>query len=372
MSLTAIPGFGLTLPLLPHIANSPQFATSAIAATGDKFAWIGRFWHKARAAKSVRRVGFRFSTVTKAGGSAMTLSLQDVDLAAGPPWRPDGTQDQTVAIANADASFVTNAWYRSGALSADRSVAPGDWLAVVLEYDGSGRLGSDTVSVSGLSVGSIQHNTGVSRQVSGTWAVQAYLANVVLECDDGTFGTLMGAVPCSAVSSTAYNTGSAADELAMEFQVPVEVKCDGFVCGIEPGASADFDVVLYDSGGSAVATVGHDANAVRATGAHCFVFVPLASELTLAANSTYRLSVKPTTANSVRVHYYDVSDAAHFQAFGGEAFKFASRADGGAWATTATRRPWFALSISAVHDGSGGSGLAGAIIGPGSVIRGGF
>jgi hypothetical protein len=146
------PGLFFPSPV-QNMGTAPGFANSLlIDATGEKIAFIGRFWNKDRATKNITKVGFCFGAVTKAGGSGLTVSLQNVNLGAGPPFRPDEIQDQTVAIANGDAAFATNTWYQTAALSTNRTVAFGELLAVVIEYNGAGRLGSDSVVVRGTSV----------------------------------------------------------------------------------------------------------------------------------------------------------------------------------------------------------------------------
>jgi len=125
-----------------------------IDATGEMAAFCGRVWFSARSGtKNLSRVGFRFGAVTKSGGSGLTVSLQDVTLSAGPPMQPDGTQDQTVAIANGNASFASNTWIRTGTFSASRTVTYGDLLAVNVEYDGGGRTNPDSVIVNTIVAG---------------------------------------------------------------------------------------------------------------------------------------------------------------------------------------------------------------------------
>ena len=116
----------------PEIISLSNFSqgNGTIDLTGEKYGWTGTVWWKDRSVTSrdIRRARFLFGTVTKASGSALTFSLQNFDLANGPPGRPDGTQDQTVAIANADAGFASNTYYTTGNLSADRTVAFGEQL----------------------------------------------------------------------------------------------------------------------------------------------------------------------------------------------------------------------------------------------------
>lgn len=354
---------------------SPASATLATAllidATGEKVAFCGRVFNKDRSSKNIHAVGFRFGTVTKAGGSVLTVSLQDVDLANGPPMRPDETQDQTVTIANANASFATNTWIQTAAFSADRTVAFGELVAVVIEFDGGGRLGSDSVVISaafGIGAQANYHQCSASAKVGAgpAWTETSEVPNIILEFSDGTFGTLIGAFPFMSSSSVSFKQDTAgSDEYALEFQVPFPCKVDGFWINCAVAANTNnFDVVLYD-GTSAMTngTVTVDANAVNVAASTMRTLVGnFAAEITLAANHTYYLAVKPTqTTGNVLLFYVDVNDANHFQALaGGTAWRLSSRLDLGSWAAaTTTRRPLMGLHVSSLDDGvqtGGGSG----------------
>lgn len=367
MAFQQIPGDGLWLPAIPRIAiGAPSFTSMLIDATGEKAAFCGRVFRKDRAAsKDITKVGFRFGTVTKAGGSGLTVSLQDVSLTAGGPIQPDETQDQTVAIANGDAGFTSNAWYQTGALSANRTVSHGDLLAVVVEYDGGGRLGADAVNLTGLNVVS---NADVAYPASvlktAGWAIASLLPNVILEFTDGVLGTLCDAWPCSATAGvTAYNSGSTPDENALEFQLPFTAKAEGaWLLLNQANSSSDWDLVLYE-GTTAKATTSIDGN--TGSTATRFVYIPFATEVTILANTPYRLSLKPTTANNVQLFYFDVSAANHLQAHaGGPTWALTTRTDAGSWAAiTTTRRPMMGLKFSQFDDGAGGGGGRASIIG---------
>jgi hypothetical protein len=354
--LAYVPVSGVFYPDPPPLTTGAT-TSSVIDATGEKIAWIGRVWNKDRASKSIRKVGFRFGTVTKAGGSGLTVSLQNVDTANGPPFQPDGTQDQTVAIANGDAGFASNSWYQTGALSADRSVSFGELIAVVVEYDGSGRLGADAVNFTNPAASISPALQGVSL-LTASWAAVAVLPSIILEFSDGTFGTVESALPTSTGLSTVnVNSGSTPDEYAIEFQVPAAMKVDGGWFNATAAAGADFDITLYDAGGSSLASVSVDANTVRSTSVSTTIVT--FAEVTLAKNTTYRLAIKPTTANNITVVQFDVASADHKQALpGGTSWNYTTRTDAGAWAAATTTRSLIGgLRISAIDDGTGsGSG----------------
>lgn len=351
--------------------GAPAMASALFDATGEKVAMLGTVWNKARATKNISKVGFRFGGVTKAGGSVIRVSLQDVIQTAGAPYQPDEVQDQFIDIANADAGFTTSAYYHTGALSGTRTVLFGEYLAVVWEFDAGGRLGADAINIQGASVATASKffNGGCVAK-SGSWTSQNVACNVVLEYDDGTFGTLKPGFPAAAISSTAFNSGSGADELAMAFKVDVPCWIDGAAIILSAAsAAANFDVVLY-AGTTVIDTAPMDANAQdNATSVRLWEGT-FATNPALTPGVQYYLALKPTTANNVTLYHFDMNAAAHFQAHeGGLDFNFSSRVDGGSWAAlTTTRRPFAALRISGLENGAGGAG-GGALIMGGTVVR---
>lgn len=362
---TRLAGQGISIPM-PHYGATiaPAFTNSVFAATGNRVAQIGAVWFPDRTgSKSIRRVQFRFGAVTKAGGSALTVSLQDVDLVNGPVIRPDGTADQTVAIANADAGFAANAWYRTNTLSADRTVNYGDLLAVVFDYDGAGRLGADTVSIAGLGLSSgvnfpINQQAAFVTLTAGTWAVTNAITNIVLEFSDGTFGTLLGSVPASAVNSHAYNSGSTPDEFAMKITPNVDISVDGLGVATAFATGANAELVLYTNT-TATQTVVIDQNATINTSVRPLMrAVP---ETDWSASTDYYVAIKATTANNVTVYSVDVSQVdfldLHPGWFGREC-TYATRVDAGAWTETTTRRLLAWYNVCSVPTAGGGGGLA--------------
>lgn len=367
MAYQQISGSGMWIGnsvFLYGLVSAGAFISDVIDASAEKYAYVGRVWFPTRTGtKDIRRVGFRFGTVVKAGGSALTVSLQDPSTTAGPPGRPDETQDQTVAIANANAAFASNSWIRTDAFSADRTVTFGDDLAVVVEYNGAGRLGSDSVRLTSFSTSQVQRLlSNPVLKTGGNWNVTNVAApNLVLEMSDGTFGTLEGGLPIKAINTHSFHSGSAADEYAMPFSFPFPCKIDGmrFVVATDV-AGCNFDAILYE-GTTVRRTVSIDGNRASATIGTIFE-VPF-EEYTLDANSTYYVAVKPTTGNPLSVYSVDVDDANHLTTYpGGTTWTYTNRVDAGSWAAvTSTRQLIADVRVSSVQDGVGGAGGGGII-----------
>jgi hypothetical protein len=242
-------------------------------------------------------------------------------------------------------------------------------LAVVVEYDVGGRLGSDAVNLHCAAYnGTIIAAQGVvSSQYIAAWATVNLQPNVVLEFSDGTFGTLYGAFPYSAFNTHPYAANTAvADEYAIPFSVPFPCQVDGLWAVVAP--TGDFELLLYD-GTTALATISVDANAIRTSGSS-FLEFPIAS-VSLLANHTYYVALRPTTTTSITAYSHDVADANHLSVHsGGITATYVTRLNQGAWASpTATRRLWAGVMISALDDGVGGGSGGGFPILGGSVVR---
>lgn len=352
MSLVRLLGRGI---LMPGVTTALSTSSSALLdATGEKLAFSGRFWHPSGLTKNISRIQFGFGTCISAGGSALTASLQNVST-AGPPMQPDETQDQTVAIPNSD--FVSNTWYRTNALSANRSVAIGELLSFVLEFDGAGRLGSDSCRISIVSTGSVLstlHQSVVAGK-SGTWSRTSGLPNILFECDDGSFGTLDGGTAISSSGTlTSINTGSTPDEVALRFVAPFNMEIDGiFVTLNAVTDTADHDVILYDSGGSVLESVSVDSDQISIANTASTVIVPFAARA-LTKGQTYYVSVKPTTANSISIPYWDVNHIDHLNVFPQINMNccWAQRTDAGVWSETTTRFPIAGIRVCSIDDGT--------------------
>jgi hypothetical protein len=353
---------GMWMPEPPAIFGAtPAFTSQTIAATGNKLAFSGRVITPNRGSKNITKVGFLTGTIVSAGTSILTLSLQDVSTTAG-SGAPDETQDQTVAVPMTGLSSDT--YFHSAALNATRTVADGDLLSVVIEFDGGGRLGADSFTWKGFTTSGVWCDGSFAVQVktSGTWtAAVNTLPNVVLEFDDGTFGTIEGAIPSSAVTNQGFNSGSSPNEYALKFTVAHASKIDGGWVAVLGAATRDFSVKLYENSTTATATASIDAETVNFAAMRIIRFK--LTETTLTPGTVYYLSVAAGTVSNNTVCINNVNAANHFQGMpGGTSWHLATRA-GGAWTAVTTQRLMAGLRISALDDAVSAGGTTGRIIG---------
>jgi hypothetical protein len=346
MALTSLGG-GMFMPKPENFATNNT--NNLLDASGEKLGAVFR----APKTGTLAKVRFRTATVTT--GDTMKVSFQDVDMATG---NPDETADQyrTVSVASSD----DNAWISTGLITTDgtdgggkRSVTRGDLLAIVIEYDSyvSGNM-NIVNSLPPLDYGNGCYTT---LKTGGTWAKTTGTQGCFeLEYDDGTLAysdTLMPGF--NEAATLASNTTP--DEVALYFRFPVGVTVGGAFVFIDLDAAAD--VVLYDTDGTtALATVSLDSD-VRAGTTVNGTMVVFPSEIDLAANSWYFLSVKPTTTTAVGYRRMTVRATASMDMFDlGQNAILATRTDAGIWGTTTTIRPRMSLLVTKVHDGSGGGG----------------
>jgi len=359
MTMQNIPGIGVYIPTPPYYSASGfSFTATLIDASTEKIAFIGRVETKDRTAKSIRKVGYLAGTVSLNASSTITTSIQSVSTTTGPPAQPSGTvlgATNNGTVTEAAATFSTNTWHQTGALGEDVSVSYGDLIAVVVEYGTF--TAADALNLRHLSASSsVQHATTLL--FTGSWASQTVNANIILEFSDGTFGTLAGALPMSAIAAATYNSGTgSADEYALEFSAPFPIKVDGAMLSCYGSSgSSDFEIILY-SGTTALETVAIDGNTLGTTSGTRPLHVVFSQAHSLSANTTYRIALRPTTANAVNLHIYDVASAGHLDAHSlGASCCLATRLDSGAWSTVSTRRPLIFVKASAFDDGAGGGG----------------
>lgn len=365
--------FGGSGPLYPppYQADLPPAFTNSTALTGstELYAWSGPIFQPGMTGtKNIDRIEqICFGPVTKAGGSGMTLSIQGVLATTGVPMRPDGVIGQSVAIANSDAGFVSNSNYTSGLLSSTRAVSQGDLISIVLGYDGAGRLGADSVVCRGLgnlSTSSQMTNekqSGVARYNGTTWAQTAFFNNAIVRFTDGSFASLTSANWPGAVPNT-YSFSSTSvtrNEMAAVIRIPFDCQIDALYIASLSGASADYDVVLYNAAGSALVAVTVDASQTNSTGSGRWqiVTIPITN---ISKNVDYYVAIRPSTANALSAYTVAPINAAHLAIWPGNAIgMMVERLSLGAWSAPSTTEKFLAgYRLYAIDIPTGGGAVA--------------
>lgn len=352
-------GRGFNLPDYFTQQGPPAFVTTTNNVANGRTMVYGRIWAPARftGTKDITKIHFRFGTVVKAGGSGLVIGLCSVDTTGGGPPAPScaqGAITQNVAVANGDANFATNTWYPSGALSANRTISYGDYVAVVTEWDGAGRLGSDSYIISSIQVNSAFAGDGGVELYNGTsWSLTGgQVPNIVLEFTDGTFGTIEDSIPISAIAT--LNAASNGTEYAMTFSSPVPFWIDGLWAygNTVSGTTRDFKLVLYE-GTTSVVECTFDANLASSSTTTKRYSCPIAETL-VKANATYNFGFRGLTTSADQVAYFDVANAAHFALHSGmKEWSYVDRTCcSGAWGNAnTTRRLLVGFRVSRVGTG---------------------
>ena len=348
MAVTNVEAGAFLFPHLPHHGGytSVGGTTFQINANGERAALIMRVPKTG----TVDKFAARIHTVTDAPDNGARFSFQDVDLSNG---LPDGSVDQFATVASGS---VTAGWLDPGTFDSGRSVTRGDYLALVIDIptftagDNFAVGGSATVS------NSMQFPYGVSNSAKDATNFPAF----ALHYNDSTWTWIPHVYPHSSVSSVTYNSGTGtADEWGTAWSVPFPCKAWGVEVNLAVASGADFEAILYDSDGStALATTAHDGSLATTAGT-ARLALPFPSEVSLTANTNYRVAIRPTTGNNVTLSYMVLPDGdiMRYCWEGGDNLYMTSRLNQtGAWTdynSGTFRRVPISLLVSAFDNGSG-------------------
>lgn len=365
MGLTRVQLPTIQHPAIPYTHRDQWQYNAALTldASGEKAAFIGCVYHPGvdTGTISIRKVHFSVGAKTFDAASRLRVSLQNISATAGPPYQPDGTQDQTYDMA----TLAANGHNTTGSLSADRTVdlsadSPADansrWLAIVFEYQAF--TTGDSVVINSLVQGT-NYGTGLGARAllnTGSWAyASGNVPVVILECSDGSFAYLVDCLPYTvAVNRVTTASDGALRRVGAKFKFPMEVKIDRLSLEVYTQNGADGLFVLYDSDGTTVLrSVSLDNDAVLEHNLHDrwdIAFEPV----TLAADTFYRAAIVSSTTALYAMNYGDVNASGHLSGTLLGANCHYTAHDGSAWTDTTTRQVPFGVGIHSIHDGTGG------------------
>lgn len=352
MAITAFPQ--IWLPASPGVTNGNlAFSAITLNASGDRLGFV----IQCPKAGTLDWFEYCLSTVANNPDNGMRSSFQTVDAATG---NPDGTQSQFRDITG---TFTSNTWkVPPGVMTDDgtdvgvkRTVVAGEMLACVIDFVSF--TASDSISFATLSVNSggqqIVTNQYVADASTGTYAKSTTtLPILALKYSDGTYAEFDVPIwPLLTLNARTFNNASTPDERALRFQVPLPCRCAGAWIRMDLDNAAD--VVLYDAASSVLATASLDPDIRSVNGG--VPFKVLWTAVDLAASTTYRLAIKPTTGSSIITYDFDVNAAALMACVsGGAGFYGSTRTDAGAWTDTTTQRPVMGLILDGFDNAGGG------------------
>lgn len=325
----------------------PAYRTTLqMTASGHKAAMVGRVSVPGGGTKNLTKIHFRFGAVTKGGSTDIRVSVQAVNATDA---FPDGSVIQSGLVGNANITANSAA---NATLGSVHSTANGALLSIVWDY--STFTAADDIVIASMQAGSATQALGIpySALYTASWATTAYATPlVVLEFDDGTFGSFAGAHGhLSGINSHAFNNTSNPDEYAIRVTPNAPIRACGLWILADMDGNCDF--VMY-SGSTAMTggTISADKDN-RFDGVARYLFLRFGTRLELSAGTDYYLAVKPTSATTVTVYSLDYAAAGHLQADVGTEIGYATR-DGysGAFSDTDTRRLVAGLIFDGIDDG---------------------
>ena len=308
---------------------------------------------------NIHKIGFLTGTVTTPQTlDARVETVSATGNATGTLWGTNTNGSQ--------ASPASGTWYWV-TLTADAAVTQGDVFAIAIRWASSAGNLAIRSSIRGPHI-SIGGGLPYAGGAGGSDFKEVNSAPAfALEFDDGS-RTHCGSFPHTntVTFSQNINTGTTPDEAGAIFQVPFSCKIIGALVKTT-ATSTTYAVKLYDSDGTTVLESKTSIDGDVTSGAGGAVRIIFDSEVTLAKDTSYRLTILPEAASNVRVYRATIDSAGTRQAWpGGTNFYWTERTNAGAWTDTTTTIPQVALLISALDDGAGGAGGGGGhIIGGG-------
>lgn len=341
------------IPRIPAFNSvAPQLLSGGktIDATGEKVAVFCGMWPKSG---EIDKIEWLTRTGTTTVTNSIRASIQGVNSSG----NPNGTISVYRDVPGG--SLTSGGWVVPG-LMTDNGTDGGNKLTVtksnhfafVLEF---------TSFVAGNAYGIAMldgktYNGHYCNHYTTSWNKDENIPIFSILYADGTRSQMEGSIyPISALGSLALNTGTTPDEVGLKFSFPTDMLVGGgwFIADLDGSA----DMILYDEQYEIKRSdfMDKDARQVTTAYAHHGQF---ATNFRCRANENYVLAIKPTTATSLTVHYWEANAPEMMYATpSGNPWVWVERTDGGPWVERADRRPWEGMIITGVdHELAGSSG----------------
>lgn len=296
---------------------------TAQAAANERRAVVGKVYMADRGAGGARtisnaggKIHWLPGTTTFANaGTSLDIGIQDVSVSAGPTPQPDGTFNVKATYVGGTDTITASAWNSAAMESGTKTITHGDLISIV--FDMTARGGADSVIQQMVAGGQTSGWPVSNTYTAAAWAASGITGAIIcaIEFDDGTFATLFGIPPLSALTAEVYSDATNPDERGNVFRVPFNCKVGGFRAFVKPtDATSDFTVAIYsDPFGTPAVVSGSSvtvlAETVGKAGSTLELWIPLAAEVTLQKNTDYVIAVKADGAGNVAMTAVSVANA---------------------------------------------------------------
>ena len=346
MTLQALPAPFSPVPMFDW-PGTTSLSAQLLDAAGEKFAMV------VTVPKSGDIDTVRFTTGTVTTWEDLEVRLETV----GGDGLPTGTLYGGSAAATVTGVNTDDNVEKVATLPTPATAVRGDRIAVVIQFSSAiGNL-------------NLRHHASTSTQhpftalYTGSWTRNFAAPMLALGYDDGTYPQMLGCFPFTgtgALAAVSYNNATAiADEYGLTFTTPVKCRVAGFAIAMRSNAGGTFEVVLYD-GTTVLEAVSYDGDELLATANERHLLGWFAADHEFAAGATFRITLKPTSADSLQLVRGTIGDAAVREAAFGLSNFSTRRLDGGAWDDSQTTLvPFIYPLISHLDDGAGGGGGGG-------------
>jgi hypothetical protein len=364
---------------LPMRNLSPYLLTNTtdlgIGGTNVMAYMIGQIWWEGGGSHTVDTTGsssigwYNGNGTFNNAGTSFSVGLAAVDTSSGPsgvPVNSAGTPTLGVSavLTGGGGGVANNAWNETVPTTGSKTIANGELVAVCMYM--ATRGGSDNVQVRAVSANSILNRSMPHVGIySAGFSGQNLLTNCAIRASDGARGYFIGGQIWAGSSSQTWNNTSGTKEFANIIQFPYACKAYGAV--FVAGVAAPFDLVLYsDPFGTPTSQASFSVNektvAGNSTASTAYMFTT-GFGLTLAANTPYAISMKPTSASNMSLNYFTFGVAGHQTSVPGGDNGYAVSRNTGAFSAQNSQkdRYWLGLLVGGGDTGGGGSvGIIGA------------
>lgn len=353
MAIVSVPSFNFPRMMTGIGSGGASLATSTALTTTGNYAGMV---FTAKSSFTLADVAF-YAFVTSAGQLQVSVETVSSRLPTGTNY--GGSTPVVTGTLSADG------WVTAQTLATPASVVAGDQFAVVFRWvSGSINIGR----ISGL--GTMWDATPLP-VINGS-------AGFVLSSDRFSFCVSDGAgvyqslqvVPFTGFNNVTFNNTGTRSQ-GMRFQVAAPMRLRGILWTPQTSANAPFDLVLSDSGGTLIHSESANIAAFNSSSSVGSAEMYYTSPPTLAAATTYYLTIEPNSASSQRLWNGTLANSAYLKSLpGGAECFFASRTTAGTGAFTddQTKYPLMELLFNGVDSGGGAAG--GMLVNPG--MTGGF